>query len=314
MSIRDIIEGPAVISYDSFLYYTEGNISIAPDLKLRELMSSYFGPGDQRITDKIIAVSFTPIGMMDNNKANYFPFDVSSLGKLVAPAVDKPVIIWAADGQKITLPAGVITSPPQLLLGVDKGPMGAMTISCLGDITKDDAAADAHYKIETAALAAHTLDWDKAPTPAYKLTLTLAGEPDVVTEIDGLNGFVFDQRPTFTPRATNRYGTVNFKLSGFQPVVTFAPAYQSESAMLALWNFQGAAAAKRGASNKLGQSLRLLPAEDDAKGIQIDFADCMIKSGSMIFGRDDPRHGDYAFVPAYKPGSDLYDITFPTWA
>lgn len=313
MSNRDIIEGPAVVEYNSFLYYTEGNITITPDLKLREMSSSYFGPGDQRVTDKMFSVQFTPIGMMDGNKAKYFPFTVADLGKLVAPSVDLPVYIWAANGQKITLPAGVITQSPQLILGVDKGPMGQMTISCLGDISKADAAADAHYTIATAAVAAHTLDWDKAPTPAYKATLALIADPYTPTVLDGMDGFVFDVAASFTPRGCNRYGTVNYKLSGFNPVVTFKPAYQTEAAMLALLNIQGASAAKLGGSHKLGQSLTIEPAEDDAKGITIEFPDVVIKSGSMIFGADDPRHGDYAFVPAYTSGSDLYTITFPSW-
>lgn len=307
-SIRQIIEGPAVVEYDGFLYYTEGNITIAPDLKLREMNSSYFGPGDQRVTDKMFAVEFTPVGMMDDNKDKYYPYTIADLGKLIAPSTDKAVIIWAASGQKITLPAGVITASPQLLFGVDQGPMGSMTISCLGDITKADAAADAHYKIETAALETHTLDWDKAPTPAYKLTLSTAGD------IDGLTGFTFDVGATFTPRSCNRYGTVNYKLSALAPVITFAPAYQSESAMFNLLNIQGAGAAKLGGSHKLGQSLTLLPAEAGAKGIQIDYPDCVIKSGSMIFSRDDPRHGDYAIIPAHVTGSSLYNITFPSWA
>lgn len=307
MPKRQIIEGPAVVEYDDFLYYSEGNITITPDLKLREMVSSYFGPGDQRVTDKMFAVEFTPIGMMDNNKTKYFPHTVADLGKLIAPATDKDAVIWAANGEKITLPAGVITASPQLLLGVDKGPMGSMTISCLGDISKSDAAADAHYKIATASVAAHTLDWDKAPTPAYKLVLSTSGE------VDGLEGFTFDVGATFTPRGCNRYGTVNFKLSALQPVITLSPAYQTESAMLTLLNIQGASAAKLGGSHKLGQSLSLLPAEAGAKGIQIDFADCVIKSGSMVFSKDDPRHGDYTIVPAYVTGQPLYAITFPTW-
>ena len=310
---RQIIEGPAVIEYDSFLYYSEGNVTVGPDLKLRELVSSYFGPGDQRVTDKLFSVEFTPIGMMDNNLTKYYPFAVADLGKLIAPLADKSVIIWAANGQKITLPAGVITSPPQLILGVDKGPMGSMTISCLGDIDKADGAADAHYKIETAAVAAHTLDWDKAPTPAYKLELTLTATPDVITTLDGLEGFTFDLQPQLTPRGCNRYGTVNFKLSSFAPVISFAPAYQTESEILDLWKIQGTGAAKLGGSHKLGQSLTLKPAEVGAKGITITFPDCLIKSGSMVFGRDDPRHSGYAIVPAYKTTTSLYTIAFPTW-
>jgi hypothetical protein len=38
----------------------------------------------------------------------------------------------------------------------------------------------------------------------------------------------------------------------------------------------------------------------------------------MLFGAEDPRHGQYVFVPAVKvttgvPG-DLYAVGFPSWA
>lgn len=315
METRVISEGPAVVSWNGQNFYTTGTITLTPDLKLREMVSSYYGPVDSRVTDKLFNLTFTPFGEMNNNALKYFPYAVTDIGKLIAPAVDLPLVIWTSTGQKITIPAACVTKCPQLLLGTDIGPMGDMAFSCMGDITKDDAAADAHYKIETAAIAAHSLDPDKAPTPAYKAVLTDGVTP---VEIDSEKGFTFDCGATLTPRSVNRYGTVNFKLSGLQPSIAFTPFGLSESGIMDLWNIQGAAAAKRGGSNKLGKSLTVQPANDGDKGITVAFADCQVKSGAMLFGAEDPRHGQYAFVPAVKvtagvPGA-LYTITFPTWA
>jgi len=311
---REIVEGPAVVEFNSFLYYSEGNIVITQNFAPRRMRSSRFGPAGRRVTDKLFTVQFTPIGMMDNNRASYFPFTAADLGKRLAPAVEQNLIIWDANGLKHSYPGACISQCPQLMLGVDKGPMGQMSISAMGSKTLADAAADAHYKIETASLAAHTLDWDKAPTPAYKVVFTLAGEPDVETELDGINGFTFDWKPTLNPSKVNRYGTINFKLSDFDPVITFSPAYQTEQAMLDFRRIQGALGVALGGGLSVGQSLSLLPAEDGAKGIQIDFPDFCIEDGSMIFGEDDPRHGDYAFVPSPVSGEDICTVTFPTWA
>lgn len=314
MGIRDLIEGPAVVEYNSFLYYTEGNITVAPDLKLRQMLSSRFGPAGRRVGDKLFAIQFTPIGMMDDNRDSYFPFEASDLGTFLAPAVDTSVIIWDANGTKHTYPAGCISQVPQLLLGVNLGPMGQMTISALGDSTKEDAATAAHYIIETASVEAHTLDWDKAPTPAYKVVSTLIAAPNTATDLDGIEGFTFDWRAQIVPRMCNRYGTVNFKLSGYDPVITFKPAYQTESAMLDLLRIQGTGGAKLGGSLSVASSLCLKPAETGAKGIQVDFPDYCIESGSMLFGEDDPRHGDYAFVPVPVSEEDICTVTFPSWA
>lgn len=314
METRVISEGPAVVSWNGQNYYTVGTITLTPDIKLREMVSAYYGPVDSRVTDKLFSLSFTPFGEMNNNALKYFPFGVGDIGKLVAPAVDVPIYIYTSAGQKITIPAGVITKCPQLLLGTDIGPMGDMAFSCMGDITAEDAADATHYTIETAAIAAHTLDPDKAPTPAYKAVI---GAGETAVEIDSEKGFTFDCGATLAPRSVNRYGTVNFKLTGLKPSIAFQPFGLTEAEIMAIWNIQGAGAAKLGASNKRGLALTVQPANAGDKGITIAFADHQVKSGSMLFGAEDPRHGQYAFVPAVKvtagvPGA-LFTITFPTW-
>lgn len=315
METRVISEGPAVVSWNSQNYYTEGAITLTPDIKLREKISAYYGPVDSRITDKLFNLSFTPFGEMNGNMLKYFPFASTDLGKLVAPSTDTPLVIYASSGEKLSFPAGCISKCPQLLLGTDKGPMGDMSFAAMGDITAEDAASDTHYTLETSAIAAHTLDPDKAPTPAYKATL---GTGETAVEIDGEEGFTFDCGASLTPRSVNRYGTVNFKLSALVPTLSFKPFGPTMAEVLAWLNIQGESAARLGQSNKLSLQLVVGPANDTDKGITVTFADCICKSGSMLFSATDPRHGSYAFIPAVKvtagvPGA-LYTLTFPTWA
>lgn len=313
METRVIAEGPAVVEFNGYKYYSTGTITLTPDVKLREVISSYYGPVDSRVTDKTFALAFTPVGMLDTVTA-YFPFAAADIGKLMAPETDAPIIIWTSEGEKISIPAGVITKCPQLLLGTDKGPMGDMVLSGMGDITKVDAAADAHYTISTAAIDAHSLDPDKAPTPAYKAVI---GTGETAVEIDSEGGFTFDCGATLTPRAVNRYGTINYKLASLKPSISFTPFGLTEAEAIALLNIQGDGAAQLGASNKRGLQLQIIPANDGAKGVTITFADFQCREGSMLFGAEDPRHGQYVFIPAVKvtagvPGT-LYTIGFPSW-
>jgi hypothetical protein len=321
MDSRFISEGPAVVEWNGFKYYTEGTLTLEPDVKLREIVSAMFGPVDSRVTDKMFSLGFTPIGMMNNNAASYYPFGIADLGKLLMPDVDLPIYIWTSGGEKVTVPAGIISKCPQALLGTDIGPFGQMSLAGLRDYTVEDAADEAHYKIEEAELAEHTLDPDKAPTPAYKAVITTPavgeGEPTVV-EIDGDKGFTFDYGATLKPRGVNRYGTTNFKLSALKPTIAFQPFGLSISDIMAYWNIQGSGAAKMGGSNRLGKSLTVKPANDGDKGITVVFPDFKIQSGSMLFGSDDPRHGQYVFTPVAKVVAGvmqpLCTVTFPTWA
>lgn len=305
---RTINEGPAAITYNGYTYYSEGTITLTPDLALRDITSSYYGPIDARVTDKAFTLKFTPVGMCDTQSA-YFPYTNADIGKLIAPATDKPLIIYTAAGTKITISAAVIIGCPQLLLATDKGPMGEMTFGCLGDLNKIDAAsAECYYKIEAAAIAAHSLDPATIPTPAYKLTI---GE----TEYDSEEGFTFDLGMTTEPRKVNRYGTVNFKLTALRPTLSFTPFGPTESAALALLAMQGAGAALMGHSNRMSQSLTLAPVS--GHGITIEFDDCQVREGSMLFSASDPRHGQYVILPVIElvagAPQPLYSITFPTY-
>ena len=313
---RTQIEGPAVIEFNGAVYYTEGTINLAPDLSMHEIVSSYYGPVDRRVTDKVFNLTFTPIGMFSIAAAKYFPYGISDLGKNIAPVTDAPVVIWTAAGTKISFPAGVISKSPQLNLAVGKMPMGQMGIACMGDLTKVDAAADAHYTISTAAIEAHSLDPAKIVTPGYKAVLTpSAGDP---VTLDSEDGFVFDVGAALTARKVNAYGTVNYKLTAFKPTISFTPYGRTEAEMLALLNVQGTGAARLGQSNRLSQSLTVTPNTATDKGVTVVFADCQIESGSLLFGATDPRHGQYAFVPSMTVVEGvpqaLYTITFPTWA
>lgn len=316
---RTTIEGPAVVEYNSVKYYSEGAITLTPETSMRDITSSMWGRVQKRMTDKIITVGFTPMGML-NNQTAYWPYTVANLGAALAPSSDLDITIWAASGVKIVLKAGVITQCPQLILAADKGPFGPMTLTAMGALTKATGVADCMHVITSAAIASHALDLSKILTPGYKAELIhvgggVGGIDEVEHTFESEEGFTFDGGYAIQPRKTNAYGTVNFKLTDIQPKLTFKPYGPTETQALAWLNLQGASGTKIGAANTLGRKLKVSPA--DGSGITLEFADCQLESMSLVYGATDPRHGDYVFSPALvitNGVASLFTVTFPTFA
>jgi hypothetical protein len=312
MNTRTTIEGPAVVEYAGYRYYTEGTITLTPVQAFRDVTSSIWGRVERRGTDKSFTVAFTPNGMLDK-KAAYWPYSATQLGACVAPPTDADVTIWSLAGQKLILKAGVITQCPQLILATDKGPFGQMTITAMGTLDKAEAAADSLYIIQQAALASHTFDLSKILTPGYRARV-LDGTTTVAT-FDAEEGFTFDPGMTLTARTVNAYGTVNFKMTDLQPSLTFRPYGPTDAESLSYLRMQGAGAAKLGAGTSVGKSLAVEPTS--GTGITLLFYDFQIGESSLTYGFTDPRHGDWTINPVLKitgGAPTLFDVVFPTFA
>ena len=312
MNSRTTIEGPAVVEYAGYCYYTEGTITVTPVLAMRAITSSIFGKVEDRPTDKMFTVAFTPNGMLDSKEA-YWPYSATQLGATLAPETDQDITIWALAGTKIILKAGLITQCPQLLLAVDKGPFGPMTLTSMGTLEKAIAAEESMYVVQQAQLSAHTFDQTKILTPGYRARV-LDGSAEVASFYSD-EGFTFDVGMTLTPRTVNGYGTVNYKLTALQPQLTFRPYGPTDAEALAYLRMQGAGAAKLGASTSVGKSLSVEPIS--GTGVTLLFPDFQISDLSLTYGFEDPRHGDWQITPVLKfsggKSQPLFDVSFPSF-
>lgn len=317
MNGRQVIQGPALIRFNDYTYYSEGEITLTPELGERVITSSWHGPVSRRQTDRAITLAFTPVGMLDSAAA-YCPFGPADLGSLLAPAVDADVDIYTAAGVRLTLKAGVITRPPQLILAADKGPLGQMSITAMGGLAKAAGSDSSVWEALSATIGAHTLDPFRILTPGYTAELIEVGgtaqDPTetVLHSFDPLEGVTFDTGATVTPVRVNAYGTVNYRLDAIDPRAEFAAAALSESDLLSLMLLQGDAAGGIGSGATLGLRFRVLPAFGK-KGITVEFADCTL-TAPMSFGAATARSGTIVVRPVYVPGKPLYAVYFPDFS
>jgi len=303
MNNRIIIGGPCIVQFGTHYYETEGDVTVTPNTKARVIVSSLRGPVSRRVIDRTVTVSFTPLGRLLDTAA-YYPYGPADLGKLIAPAQDADIVIWGADGQKVSYHAAVLTGSPDLILSAAAGPFGQMTLTGMGALTKQAGTDASMFTAAAAALATSGYDYDLSSlhTPGYKLVIG-------ADTIDSKAGFTFTPGLTFEAVAADAYGTANFRLTAFEPALTFVPVGPDVAKLFSLLKFQGAAAPAIGAANSLGLAATVSPVSGD--GVTLSFADCQLSEATLSYGAGD-RLGAWTLHPAADDaGTALYTVEFP---
>lgn len=307
MTSREIIGGPCLVKVGTAWFETSSDVTVTPNTRSRVIVSSLRGPVGRRVTDRTVTVSFTPLGRLAT-LADYYPFGPADLGKLVAPAVDTPVIVWGADGKQYTYLAAVVSAAPDLILSANGGPFGQMAFTAMGALTKASGADGSMFTYAAAPIAGYDYDLSTLYTPGYKLEL-LDGTDAVVETIDGKEGFTFSPGYTLEPVQVDAYGMANMRLTALDPALTFQPVGPDVAKLYELLRFQGAAAAAIGAENALGLKARVSPVSGD--GVVLEFPDCQLTEASLLYGAPD-RLGSWTLNPAAAAGADLFTIGLTT--
>ena len=279
---------------------------MTPNIKTRVISSSLRGPISRRVTDRTVTISFTPLGRLLDIAA-YYPYNPDDLGKLVAPAADADLLIWAADDTKYTYHAAILTAVPDLLLSANSGPFGQLSYTAMGALTKQSGTANSMFTSATAALSTAGYDYDLSTlyTPGYKLVI---GDDT----IDSKDGFTFSPGFSFEAVPADAYGTINFRLASIEPTLTFIPIGPDVAKIYELLLFQGTGAGVIGAANTLESTATVSPVSGD--GVTLGFANCQITAAALNYGSGDRVGAVTLHAAAGDDSSALYTLAFPTVA
>lgn len=299
MTTRTTISGPCILKCGAVWYETSGDVTVTPNVATRTITSSLRGPITRRVTDRTVTISFTPLGRL-TSLAAYYPYGPADLGKLIAPAIDADIIVWAADKTKYTYAAAVISSSPELILAANSGPFGQMEYTGMGTLTKSTGAASSMFTAASASIDGYDYGLSDILTPGYKLELL--NSSDVVQEtIDAAEGFTFNPGYSMDPITVDAYGTINYRLTAINPALTFAPIGPAEAKLYELLRFQGADAAQIGEANNLGFKARVSPVT--GLGLTLTFPDCQLTAASLAYGAAN-RLGPWTLNPVADGTSD----------
>ena len=302
MTTRTVIGGPCIVKHGEHWYETSTDVTVTPVTETRVITSSLRGPVSRRVTDKTVTVAFTPLGRLRGLDA-YYPFGPADLGKLIAPAPDTDITVWGADGVRHDYKAAVLSAAPELILSANNGPFGAMTFTAMGALTKNTAADGSMFTASAAPISGYDYDLSDLHTPGYKLELLDGGT--VTQTIDSREGFTFNPGYTLEPYRVDAYGTVNYRLTGIDPALTFLPAGPDVAKLYELLRFQGPGAAQIGEANALGLAARVSPVT--GPGVTLDFPDCQLTAAALNYGPSADRLGEWTLNPV--PGENAVPFT-----
>jgi hypothetical protein len=234
------IAGPAIVTFDSQAWYTEGDIDVDIQQATFDITSSRFGVIDRRPKSLPVGkISFKPDGQVTSGRmTKAFPYTPANVGQSIFGNSDKALTIQTLAGKLYTFGKAGITGCPSLYLGADKTAFdGTLQFMCLTKSNADPTSASAFLGITTVAFADTSFDDSKILTPGYAAAYG-ATPYDVMESVDG---FHIELPIQVSERSVNRFGVIDAMLTSVGPATCkFIPAGMSEANWLALVGIDGA--------------------------------------------------------------------------
>jgi hypothetical protein len=240
-----VIAGPAIITFDSYTYYSEGDIIVESTRETWKPKTSIYGELTSRAKSQpVTKISFTPVGAMESPDKYITRYNPADIGTFIFSGADKPVAIKGKDGKISTWQAGAVTKQPVLRLSTQRTCWGPMEISCINANSTDLTSASGQNIITSVAFSDTSFNSALVTSTPYLAALGALGSPfDAIYAEDG---FEVDQQATTTPQNIDNYGTINWRITEVAATVKFIPANCDVADLHTLFQLQGTDAVKPG--------------------------------------------------------------------
>jgi len=282
-----IIRGPAIVKFDGAVFYTEGDITATPDIETFEIPTSVFGKVDERVSNILIDIEFTPAGEWAN-LAKMFPHASPSIGDSIFGATDKNLVIHTKAGKELTYKAAALTQMPSIILSTTKTLLGPMKFTCIG--ADNEAWSAAAHRVAIADLAFSDTSFD----PANILTQPYAvawGSTPPWDAIETEEGITIETDMQLEPVPTDSFGTVDMTLAGLSVSARFKPVGVNEQQITDLMKIQGTGAARGSSLNANSNDLNII-----GTGVYVRIYKASPNGGGLAFGNATLRAGELEFV------------------
>lgn len=235
MSAPTVIQGPAYVKWGSKVYYSAGPVMIRYQTRAWNPTSAMFGPLGPRLSNRIVTVSFQPVGKLDPATAvsEYWPVTPASIGSSLIS--DDDLTVAPRTGNKITFPRAGLTRLPSLRLSaLSTCWQGEMEFTCLSD---GEWTAENAWQTIAATSADTSFDPSKIISPRYTASWgSVTGiEPDE-------QGFVVEPELRAQEIIAANWGVLDVVLSELSVRCRFRPISLSEAQMAQMLSLQGSGA------------------------------------------------------------------------
>ena len=239
--IPSIIRGPAVLIYNSYTYYTQGDIRVNTRRNVQPTQSDMFGNLGDTHESQVTEISFTPVGEVES-MVKYFPYGpsnltaASSVGNSIFTGSDVPLVIHTKAGQTITYHRAGISVMPPLNLSPRSTLFNEMTFVALGKRATQQTDAAFWKTIGSSAFSDTSFDHTKVVKDIY--TATLGARLSPYDAIGARNGFLLTPILELEEVQDDNVGIADMIISSVGMRCTFAPNNLTEAQVDTLINHQ----------------------------------------------------------------------------
>jgi hypothetical protein len=269
-----IIKGPAIVTHDGGVYYSEADISVSMTSEEVELNSSAYGVVDTVRKNVGATIKLTPLCFDATSLAKLWPYANTLPGTMLCGGTDKPLVIHTLAGTKYTFARAALTKMPQLRCAIDQGLIGEAEWSCCVETGADLDDAESLVAITAAAFADTSFDKSKILRGPYTLAWGSTFD-EILTEA----GITVDFAMTANAEAVDGMGIVDWSAGAIGATASFIPVGVSHADFLTLQTVQGA-------GNGIGSrgSARANDLVITAPGFSLTLIGCAVTSGETRFG------------------------------
>ena len=291
-----VIGGPCKITDGSAVFYTEGAVTLTPELKYRDIPSSVGGNQDKVLVDLTWKISFTPKSVYNATLRGVLVptayTNWSTSGARMIGASNRTVTILGSDGDQYALTRAIITKMPEMYLGLGKSLWGSVEYTAFlgnGNLLTDAAAFFTYTTGVT---------WSQSDFPAahQEAECTLAW--GAVTGWDTVfaeEGFTLSHEFNVEPVRQGNI-TVDYKIIDYRGMIKFKPQEPTSAQLLA--------ALSPVIGTRLSSNANA--AVVTGSGISVTLASASVFTGQYAFDNKLNRHQEWGMITSLTaPGTRL---------
>lgn len=287
-----ILRGPAVITFGGATLYSKSDIELELAIDTFEVTTSIYGRVDERVTDRVTKITFTPDGQWESISV-LWPYATMALGDSVFTGTDRPLVIKTKEGKTLTFAAAALTKMPSLTLGATRTSMGALEFTCIGANNDDWTTASNLVAVASAAFSDATFD----PSAIITEPMSAAwGASSPWNAFKTSDGWTIDFDLRLSPVVVDDEGLVDMTFDSLVVTAKATPLGITEANVITALKLQGAGAT-RGRSLQTGASDLVLTG---ASGRVIYVRNAQLTKGPLKFGSGALRVGELTWQATRK--------------
>lgn len=243
---------------------------------------------DGTVSSGAVTIKFTPSAPFADLLALY-PYTLAGPGTSLFGTTDRPLVLTAANGVRLTFAAAAILQMPDLFLRSHGTVAGAVTFLALGARSIGLTAENRFLVVDTATMPSAP---EGTPQLADDFVITWGGAPWAnLRSREGVRlRFVMPTRPVLS----DANALLDVTLESLEVQATFAPASPNGPAELDLINALHLQGANALPGRSLAATAEMLEIAGDHLWVQLPLAN--VARGDLVFDSIHQRFGELTFV------------------